>query len=141
MKEEGNKHRRKNPETNLLVRTQQIPLKSGNRDDIVQWIYDINIVEWYTTFLLRRKVTQCDVMDKIQDIYVEICKIPQERWDDLYEQGAYSISAYVTGIIHQQIVSDTSTVYRKYNLWRSRFVTMEQSFWEAYYNGSKKEED
>ena len=141
MKEEIRQHRRRNRETSLLVRTQQIPLKSGNRDDIVQWIYDINIVEWYTTFLLRRNMTQCDVLDKIQDIYIEICNIPQEKWDELYEQGAYSISAYVSGIIHRQIVSDTSTIYRRYNLWRSRFVTMEQSYWNSYFNSDNKEEE
>ena len=115
------------------VHTAEIPLKDGKRDTIVQWIYDIRIVEWYTTFLLHKEITELDVEDKIQEIYAMICDISQEKWDELYEQGKYSISAYVTGIVHQQIVSATSRVYFKYNRYLEVMKTMDDLFWEKYY--------
>ena len=123
------------------VLTKEIPLKSGKRDDIVQWIYDINIIPWYTTYLLKRPLNSCDVQDKIQELYLEICSVPQEKWDDLYEQGVYSISAYVSGLIHRQIVSDTSKVYMKYNRYRERFVTMEDSFWQSFFGSDSKDKE
>lgn len=114
------------------VHTGEIPLKDGNRDTIVQWIYDIRIVEWYTTYLLHRRIEELDVEDKIQEIYAMICDIPQEKWDELYEQGRFSISAYVTGIVHQQIVSSTSRVYFKYNRYLEIMKTMDDLFWDKY---------
>lgn len=121
------------------VLTKEIPLKSGSRDDIVQWIYDINIIPWYVTYLLKRPLNSCDVQDKIQDLYIEVCKVPQEKWDDLYEQGYYSISAFVAGIVHRQIISDSSTIYYKYNKYKEKFVTMEDSFWQSFYGSDSKD--
>lgn len=123
------------------VLTRQTPLKSGSRDDILQWIYDINIIPWYVTYLLKRPLNSCDVQDKIQELYLEVCRVPQEKWDDLYEQGVYSISAYVSGLIHRQIVSDSSKVYLKYNRYRERFVTMEDSFWDSYWGSDMKDKE
>lgn len=123
------------------VLTKDIPLKSGKREDILEWIVAIHLVEWYTTYLLKRSIEQGDTADKIQEIYLEICKVPQEKWDDLYEQGVYSISAYISGLIHRQIISDSSTLYMKYNRYRERFVTMEDSFWQSFYGSDSKDRE
>ena len=123
------------------VKTGEIPLNSSNRDDVLVWLTKTHLIEWYVTYLLKRDIDSCDVKDKIQDIYLEICSVPQEKWDDLYEQGVYSISAYVSGLIHRQIVSDTSKVYMKYNRYRERFVTMEDSFWQSFYGSDSKDRE
>ncbi len=123
------------------VLTKDIPLKSGKREDILEWIVAIHLVEWYTTYLLKRSIEQGDTADKIQEIYLEICKVPQEKWDDLYEQGVYSISAYISGLIHRQIISDSSTLYMKYNRYRERFVTMEDSFWQSFFGSDSKDKE
>lgn len=123
------------------VKTGEIPLNSSNRDDVLVWLTKTHLIEWYTTYLLKRDIDSCDVKDKIQDIYLEICSVPQEKWDDLYEQGVYSISAYVSGLIHRQIVSDTSKVYLKYNRYRERFVTMEDSFWQSFFGSDSKDKE
>jgi len=123
------------------VLTKDIPLKSGKREDILEWIVAIHLVEWYTTYLLKRSIKQGDTADKIQEIYLEICKVPQEKWDDLYEQGVYSISAYISGLIHRQIISDSSTLYLKYNRYRERFVTMEDSFWQSFFGSDSKDKE
>lgn len=113
------------------VRTEELPLKSSKRDVVLQWIYDIHIVEWYSTFLLKKGIDD-DLADKIQEIYLMLCEIPQEKWDELYEQGKFAISAYVTGVIHQQLYSTTSTIYYKYGIHNTTEVTMDDLFWEKY---------
>lgn len=122
----------KNKFYNARVLTKQTPLKSNERDVIVQWIYDIHVVEWYTTQLLHQSYNDTEVQDKIQEIYLMICEVSQEKWNELYKQGKYAISAYVTGIIHQQIVSDNSDVYKKYNRHKERFLIKDDLFWETY---------
>lgn len=115
------------------VHTATVPLKDGKRDTIVQWICDIKIVEWYTTYLLKKPLTDDEVADKVQEIFLMVCEIPQKKWDELYQQGKYSVSAYVTGIIHQQIVSVNSKVWKYYGKHKERMKTMDELFWEKYY--------
>ena len=141
MKDELKRESGKNWNYSKKVKTGEIPLKSSNRDDVLIWLTKTHLIEWYTTYLLKRDIDSCDVKDKIQDIYLEICSVPQEKWNDLYEQGVYSISAYVSGLIHRQIVSDTSKVYLKYNRYRERFVTMEDSFWQSFFGSDSKDKD
>ena len=113
------------------VLSAQIPLEKSDRDSIVKWIYDIHIVEWYSTYLLKKKIDD-DLADKIQEIYLMICEVSDERWQELYKQGQYAISAYVTGIIHQQLISDTSFIHREYDKRNAIEITKDDIFWETY---------
>lgn len=111
--------------------TDELPLESSDRDTVIKWIYDIHVVEWYSTFLLKKGVDE-ELEDKIQEIYLMICEIPQAKWDELYKQGKYAISAYVTGIIHQQLYSDTSAIYYKYGKYAETELHKDELFWEKY---------
>lgn len=113
------------------VLSAQIPLEKSDRDSIIKWIYDIHIVEWYSTYLLKKEIDE-ELADKIQEIYLIICEIPDSRWQELYVQGQYAISAYVTGIIHQQLISDTSYIYREYEKRKTKEITKDELFWETY---------
>lgn len=115
------------------VRVAETKLENGDKDTIIKWIYECHIVEWYVTYLLKKRIDDTDVQDKIQEIYLFICEIPQEKWDDLYAQGKFNISAYITGIVHQQIISATSVCYNKYNKYREIEKTQDELFWEIYY--------
>ena len=109
------------------------PLKDGKRETIVQWLYDIHVVEWYATYITHQRLEDNeDLRDKVQEIYLIICEITQEKWDELYAQGYYCISAYVTGIVHQQLISDSSSCYRKYNLYEDKNKIMSEEFWKNY---------
>lgn len=111
--------------------TNELKLGSGDRDSIVKWVYDTHVVEWYSTYLLKKPIDD-DLEDKIQEIYLMICEISQDKWNELYEQGQYAISAYVTGIIHQQLLSDTSAIYYKYGKYNTTELTQDDLFWEKY---------
>ena len=121
------------------VLTAELDLQDGKRETIIKWLYDCHIVEWYATYLLRLPLTAKDMQDKIQEIYLIICEIPQEKWDYLYMQGKFSVSAYVTGIIHQQLISTTSTIFKKYKNYRNHYITQDENFWII--NEQSNEED
>lgn len=122
----------KNNYYEFKVLSADLPLKSDKKDDIIQWIYDIHIVEWYTTYLLKKTMENEEVQDKIQEIYLMICEVPQKRWNELYSQGRFAISGYVTGIIHQQLISKTSKIYKKYGKYNETFQTKDDVFWTTY---------
>ena len=122
----------KNKYYEFKVLSADLPLKSDKKDDIIQWIYDIHIVEWYTTYLLKKTMENEEVQDKIQEIYLMICEVPQKRWNELYSQGRFAISGYVTGIIHQQLISKTSKIYKKYGKYNETFQTKDDVFWTTY---------
>lgn len=122
----------KNNYYEFKVLSADLPLKSDKKDDIIQWIYDIHIVEWYTTYLLKKTMENEEVQDKIQEIYLMICEVPQKRWNELYSQGRFAISGYVTGIIHQQLISKTSKIYKKYGKYNDTFQTKDDIFWATY---------
>lgn len=122
----------KNNYYEFKVLSADLPLKSDKKDDIIRWIYDIHIVEWYTTYLLKKTMENEEVQDKIQEIYLMICEVPQKRWNELYSQGRFAISGYVTGIIHQQLISKTSKIYKKYGKYNETFQTKDDIFWATY---------
>ena len=122
----------KNNYYEFKVLSADLPLKSDKKDDIIQWIYDIHIVEWYTTYLLKKSMEDEEVQDKIQEIYLMICEVPQKRWNELYSQGRFAVSGYVTGIIYQQLISKTSKIYKKYGKYNDTFQTKDDVFWTTY---------
>lgn len=130
---------KKNIYYNGYVKTGEIPLKDSKIETIVQWLYDTHLVEWYVTYLLKKRLEDEDVEDKIQDIYVYVMETPQSKWDDLFEQGQFSVSGYVTGIIHQQLITDNSKIYRTYNKHHQREMRMDDAYWETYYNDGEKD--
>lgn len=110
--------------------TDELPLESSNRDVVVQWITDTHIVEWYITYLLQKPLDSFDMEDKVQEIYLQVCEVKQEKWDELFEQGRFSVAAYVMGIIHQQCISVKSKVYQKYGRHNKYFKLMDEEFWQ-----------
>lgn len=114
----------------------KLPLKSGDRDTILQWIYDLNIIEWYIKHLTHKATDDLDTQDKIQEIYAFLCEVPQDKWDFLYMQGKRSIVAYVTGLVHRQVISTSSKCYKKYDRHNKREVLMDDVFW-----GGQDDED
>lgn len=114
------------------IKADKIELKDGKRDTILKWIYDIHVVEWYITYLMRAPADWGDMPDIIQDIYLYLAEIPQEKWDDLYSQGYPAITAYVTGMIHRQLISLSSKTFKKYKDWHNKEIIQDDLFWQQY---------
>ena len=124
----------KNKYYNEWVHTADLELKNGDRETILEWIYKTNLVPWYATYILEKPYDDDLVQDLIGELYLIICQIKEEKWDNLYKQGKFAISGYVTGIIKQQLYSDSSTIYHKYYKHAQREITMDDEYWTKYYD-------
>lgn len=122
----------KNKYYNEWVHTADIPLKDGNRETILDWIYRTNIVPWYATYILQKPYDDDEVQDLIGELYLIICEVWEGKWKMLYEQGKFAISGYVTGIIKQQLYSDSSDIYYKFYKHAMKEIIMDDDFWEQY---------
>lgn len=122
----------KNKYYNEWVHTADLDLSDGSRDSILTWIYKTNLVPWYATYILQKPYEDDLVQDLIGELYLIICEIKEEKWNELYQQGKFAISGYVTGIVKQQLWSDSSTIYHKYYKYYNRYITMDEDFWLQY---------
>lgn len=114
------------------VHTAELDLPKGDRESILTWIYKTNIVPWYATYILQKPYEDDLVQDLIGELYLIICEIDEAKWNELYLQGKYAISGYVTGIIKQQLWSDSSKIYFKYYRHYNRQIIMDEEFWTKY---------
>ena len=122
----------KNKYYNEWVHTADLDLPDGSRDSILTWVYKTNLVPWYATYILQKPYEDDLIQNLIGELYLIICEIKEEKWNELYQQGKFAISGYVTGIIKQQLWSDSSTIYNKYYKYYNRYITMDEDFWMAY---------
>lgn len=85
------------------------------RDEILQYIYDLNFVEGYARKLASPQ--DWEMMDDIiQDLYLQICEIPEEKWQKLLAQGTkkdsfHSVRGFVSGLIYRNVKSKNSKLY------------------------------
>lgn len=82
------------------------------RDEILNELYYTEFVEKYT----REKCKQQDyVEDYIQEVWAIICKIPEEKLVELYDQehSINGVRKFVSGVICRTVASQTSEAYKK----------------------------
>ena len=84
---------------------------------------------WYSSFLFEDTYEQGEGWCSWES---GVTIVSEEKWNELYQQGKFAISGYVTGIIKQQLWSDSSTIYNKYYKYYNRYITMDEDFWMAY---------
>ena len=86
-----------------------------SRDEILRYIYDLNFVENYA-----KKLANTDdwyqIDDIISDLWLQICEIPEEKWDKLLSQGTkkdsfYAVRGFVSGLIYRNVKSKNSKLY------------------------------
>lgn len=114
------------------VHTADLELPSDDRETVLTWIYKTNLVPWYATYILEKPYENDLVQELIGELYLIICEIKEEKWKELYQQGKFAISGYVTGIIKQQLYSATSDIYYKYYRYANKEIRMDDEFWNRY---------
>lgn len=122
----------KNRYYNEWVHTADLPLENSNRETVLEWLYKSNLVPWYVTFILEKPIEDDYVKDCIGELYLMLCEIPESKWNELYEQGKMCVSAYVTGIIRQQIVSTNSKIYKLLGKYKAMEINKKEEFWTQY---------
>ena len=99
---------------------------SSNVTDIVQWVYDTHLVEYYVTYHLKADEQDSMVKDYCQEIYLQLCEVDQKKWDELYVQGITALRSFVCYIIKVNNVSDTGIAYRKIKRATKNWISYEQ---------------
>lgn len=122
----------KNRYYNEWVHTADLPLENSDRETIINWLYKSNLLNWYVTYILEKPIDDEYVQDCIGELWLIICEVKQEKWNELYEQGKMAVSAYVTGIIQQQLVSTNSKIYKLLGKYKSMEIIKNEAFWLKY---------
>lgn len=114
------------------VHTADLPLNSSDRDVVIEWLYKSNLIPWYVTYLYELPIEHSLVQESIGELWLIISEVKQEKWNELYEQGKMCVSAYVTGIIRQQVVSLNSRIYHKIVKPSSMEGVRSEQYWVNY---------
>lgn len=112
--------------------------KSTKREDIIDWLIDTCFIENYAIKISSNE--ERDLDDIIQDIYLDILSIPQEKWDMITFQGFAAIRAYLSGMIHRQIRSTTSPTYYRYKKPKLTEKNLSSTTWNVYEETNKMPE-
>lgn len=113
-----------------VVKSEYAFPKSTSKEDIIQWLIDSCFIENYILQLTDYNDTRVD--DYIQEIYLCLLELPQERWDDLTFQGFGCIKSYVSGMIYRQLKSKNSPIYYKYKRTKEKEVNISSKMWDNY---------
>lgn len=86
-----------------------------DRQNLLQYIYDLNLVPAYTRKLANS--SDWGIIDDItQDIWLQICEVPETKWHELLGQGTKNdsmkaVRGYLSGLIYRNVKSVNSKVY------------------------------
>lgn len=87
------------------------------RNKLLEEIQKLGLVENYAKKLCNSQdFNQFD--DVIQELWLQLCEIPCEKWVDLLEQGTNkdrlkAVRGYISGVLHRSIRSNSSRLYNK----------------------------
>ena len=107
-----------------------------DRDDLLIYLKNLGLVENYTRKLaLSNDWEQID--DEIGEIWLQICEIPQEKWDKLLLQGTQSdrfkaVRGFVAGLIHRNIRSTNSKLYYRLKKHQEREILVDDATFKAF---------
>ena len=88
------------------------------RDKVLKYLYESGFVQFYTKKLLYREDINDLYEDYLQEVWLQICEIPEKKWKELYNKRPnqdefYDIRNWLSVLIRNTVVSTTSAAYRK----------------------------
>lgn len=82
-----------------------------SREGVLQYIADTEVVEQFTKGYLKKNLKDYLTEEYMQEIWVQICQLPEEKLKDLYWQGPVSLRAFIIQMIKQNCISIKSRAY------------------------------
>lgn len=87
------------------------------RDEILQYLYDLNFIDGYTRQLANGSDWRI-IDDILQEIWLQLCEVSNEKWQALLDQGTRkdkfkALRGYVSGLIYRNVKSVNSRVYSR----------------------------
>lgn len=103
-----------------------------NRNEVLQYIFDLQFVQNYT-----RKLANSDdwdiIEDIIQDIFLQLCEVSDDKWQNLLNQGTKNdsfkaVRGYVSGLVYRNVKSKNSKVYYHLKKHSEREIAMGDTY-------------
>lgn len=88
------------------------------REKVLKYLYDCGYVKYYVKKLMYPDEIEDLYNDYLQEVWVALCEISEEKWQELYNRRPnqdefYDIRNWVSVLIRNTIRSTTSSAYRK----------------------------
>lgn len=110
------------------------PPTNNDPDTILQWLYERGLVQNYIKKLEYKTIDTETVDDEIQEVWLMLVE-KKDYLKNLYDtQGITGLTATVAGIIHRQIHSNTSQIYKKYKQDYKTMKHLSEQTWDVFDN-------
>lgn len=88
------------------------------RDKVLKYLYESGFVQFYTKKLLYREDINNLYEDYLQEVWLQICEIPEKKWEEIMRNNTnpdqmYGVRNFLSVVIRNTVVSTTSAAYRK----------------------------
>ena len=88
------------------------------REKVLKYLYDSNFVKYFVKKLMYPEDIEDLYEDFLQEVYFQLCEVPEEKWQELYnrrdnQDEFYDIRNWVSVLIRNTVRSTTSSAYRK----------------------------
>ena len=109
------------------------------RDKVLKYLYDSGFVKFYTKKLMYPEDIEDLYDDYLQEVWWQICEIPEEKWLELYNRRPnqdefYDIRNWCSVLIRNTIRSTTSSAYRKLKKQKTVAQNISDDDWEILAN-------
>lgn len=113
-------------------------MNTSIRDEVLNYLISTHLVENYIKKIaLSSDLEQFD--DVCQEIWLQICEIPENKWVNLISQGSEKdkytkCRAYITGLIYRNIRSNSSKLFHKLKKHKQFELLKDDLVWDKYRN-------
>ena len=88
------------------------------REKVLKYLYDSNFVKYFVKKLMYPEDIEDLYEDFLQEVYFQLCEVPEEKWLELYnrrdnQDEFYDIRNWCSVLIRNTVRSTTSSAYRK----------------------------
>ena len=109
------------------------------RDEILDYLVKSKFVESYTKKLVYPSDKDNLQNDFIQEVWLQICEIPESKWGQIMNNNTnsdsmYGVRNFVSVIIRNTVRSTTSSAYRKLKKQSTDAQNLNDDDWEILAN-------
>ena len=109
------------------------------REKVLKYLYDSNFVKYFVKKLMYPEDIEDLYEDFLQEVYFQLCEVPEEKWQELYnrrdnQDEFYDIRNWVSVLIRNTVRSTTSSAYRKLKKQSTVAQNLNDDDWEILAN-------
>ena len=109
------------------------------REKVLKYLYDSNFVKYFVKKLMYPEDIEDLYEDFLQEVYFQLCEVPEEKWGELYnrrdnQDEFYDIRNWVSVLIRNTVRSTTSSAYRKLKKQSTVAQNLNDDDWEILKN-------